>query len=335
MYLLVAQLALSGAWIFYLYRHSENERNLVRLSMAWLALSWTWWVSVRWLSRAAVTGTGQRMAVLGVAAPVGFGVAFWIMWLTGNGVELYSRIMSRLPKAEAQVWMEAALPVLLIGLALAIASTWSFCSGIAEWAVRPWTGAPEENSKPLRAPMAGKSKSAWALFACSTAILAAGLSFLYVNGRQPEGLQTATLYARIKYGDYEKATISFEHGVRDDYFGIAKNDWDLEYGNGQNDELNVCTVTDDRSVLVDLGPREWSDVGPLPMLPPGPVTTTVGPNMAAQLGHLYLVHTIDSNTNLYVLFRVDELIPNDQIVISWRLVRSIELENVAVEESNK
>ncbi|GMV83122.1 MAG: hypothetical protein AMXMBFR7_43060 [Planctomycetota bacterium] len=335
LYVLLAQMALSGALIFSLFPWVNDAIKLVQVGALWLLQGWVWWLAVRWLARAGVEAQSRRLAVLAIAAPIGFGFPMLLIWCGSPCIEMYARAVARLPEAEVRPWLGAKWVVFWAGLGLASMASWALCSGIAEWAVRPLIASAVDEGRTVRAPMSGRRKVAWALFACSAAMLAAGIGFLYVHGKTPEGLQTATLYARGKHGDYEKATFSFEHGLRDDYFGIIKNDWDLEYGNGQNDELNVCTVTDDRSALLDLGPREWSNVGPLPALPPGPPTTGVGPNMPAKLGHMYLVRTLDTNTDLYAIFRVDGLIPNDRMSISWRLVRPVEIENLAVEGIKK
>lgn len=64
-------------------------------------------------------------------------------------------------------------------------------------------------------------------------------------------LPTVTLLARSKHEDYEAATFSFQHGLRDDPdLAITRNDWDVQFGNGR-DEFTVQMVTDDRSQIAD------------------------------------------------------------------------------------
>ena len=128
-----------------------------------------------------------------------------------------------------------------------------------------------------------------------------------------------TLLARAKYQDYEKATFSFEHGVRDDpKLELTRNDWDLLFGNG-GDALGVTMVTDDRSRIKDLGAMRWSDVKTIPELPAHPVPTRE-PDVPAVVGHMYLVHTRDSNSDFYTLFRVEELVHGDSCTITWKIV---------------
>jgi len=128
-----------------------------------------------------------------------------------------------------------------------------------------------------------------------------------------------TLLARAKYKDYEKATFSFEHGVRDDpKLELTRNDWDLEYGNG-GDALGVTMVTDDRSRIKDLGAMRWSEIRRISELPAHPVPTRE-PVVPAVVGHMYLVHTRDSDSDFYALFRVEELVHGDRCTITWKLV---------------
>ncbi|MFI5402300.1 MAG: hypothetical protein ACHQ1G_05135 [Planctomycetota bacterium] len=126
---------------------------------------------------------------------------------------------------------------------------------------------------------------------------------------------TVTLLSRQKYNDYEKATFSFEHGIRDDP-GLRRthNDWELEYGNG-GDTLNVLMVTDDRSVIVDLGEKALADITALPAFPAYKegVTTRV----AAIEGHAYAVRTRDTESDHVSAFRVVKLLAGDQCTIEW------------------
>lgn len=138
---------------------------------------------------------------------------------------------------------------------------------------------------------------------------------------------TVTLLSRSRHNDYQKATFSFEHGLRDDPRGVTRNDWDLQYGNG-GDQFSVTMVTDDRSRLADLGKHTWAELKRVPALHPHP-TPTREPALAAKVGHIYLVRTRDRESDLYALFRVEKLLENDRVTISWkrlpdRLARQLE-----------
>jgi hypothetical protein len=136
-------------------------------------------------------------------------------------------------------------------------------------------------------------------------------------------LGTTTLLSRSKYHDYEKATFSFVHGIRDDP-GLEKtrNDWDLLFGNWP-DAFDVTITSDDRSRIKDLGKLAWSGLGEIGALPAYLEPTREKP-MPAQVGHIYEVHIKDEDSDLYALFRVEWLEPGDSCVLSWVVVPSPE-----------
>ena len=129
----------------------------------------------------------------------------------------------------------------------------------------------------------------------------------------------ATLLGRATHGDYDKATYSFEFGIRDDPTVSIGNDWDLQYGSVPN-HFHVTMVSDDRSRIVDLGNGKLDelDFKRLRKLPAFgfPQREFV----QAVAGHVYLVHTVDRNTDLYALFRVDALEENHRCDISWKRI---------------
>ncbi len=133
-------------------------------------------------------------------------------------------------------------------------------------------------------------------------------------------LGKATLFSRMVHRDYQKATFSFEFELRDDPTYKYANDWDLQYGNG-GDHFHVTMVSDDRSRIVDLGKIDWGqlDTTRLAKLPPNPQPRREF--VPSSEGHIYLVHTVDRNSDLYALFRV-EAIQRQQGTcdITWRLV---------------
>ena len=155
---------------------------------------------------------------------------------------------------------------------------------------------------------------------------------------------TVTLFSRAKYQDkfegYGKSTFSFKYGVRSDDVGreVTRNYYELQYGqinwNGDSDWFTVTSVTDDRSRIKDLGEMNWSDIVEIPLLPAS--TELEGINMPSKGhegssnvarvvgGHLYVVHSkrSGSDSDFYTLFRVDNLVPSDQVIISWKVVPS-------------
>lgn len=159
---------------------------------------------------------------------------------------------------------------------------------------------------------------------------------------------TVTLFSRAKYKDegdgYGKSTFSFRYGVRSDVGReITRNNYELLYGNinwnGDSDWFTVTMVTDDCSRIKDLGELKWSDIAKVPFLPasaepprgiraPSKTETfeesSNGQVSKAVAGHIYVVHSKDSDADFYTLFRVDNLVPSDQVTISWKKVPSPE-----------
>jgi hypothetical protein len=131
----------------------------------------------------------------------------------------------------------------------------------------------------------------------------------------------ATLLSRLAHRSYEKATFSFEFALRDDPTKKIGNDWDLQYGS-VSDHFHVTMVSDDRSRIVDLGEASFEtlDLGGLPKLPANPRPQRKF--VPAMVGHVYVVHTVDRNTDLYALFRVDQINPDQSCDISWKRIQA-------------
>ena len=124
---------------------------------------------------------------------------------------------------------------------------------------------------------------------------------------------------------YVNACFSFEHGMNGEAaLRFTRNDWDILFGNSPSyDAFNVTTVGDDRSRIQDLGPLNWTDTFQVPVLTPHPAPA-IEPEVLAVVGHMYVVHTKDRETDLYALFRVEALNPLTSITISWKSVPSPE-----------
>jgi len=138
----------------------------------------------------------------------------------------------------------------------------------------------------------------------------------------------ATLLARRiinEVDNYVDATFSFEFGINGkDAVSLTRNDWDIEFGNSpDHDDFNVTMVVDDCSRMQDMGALNWSDSFQIPVLPAYPVPTR-DPSVPAVVGHMYVVHTKDTETDLYFLFRVEALDPKKSVTVSWKSVRSPE-----------
>lgn len=127
------------------------------------------------------------------------------------------------------------------------------------------------------------------------------------------------------HDNYVDACFSFEHGVNGEgALPLTRNDWDILFGNSpEPDAFTVTTVVDDRSRIQDMGALDWGDAFQVPIIPANPVPTTE-PDVKAIVGHMYVVHTKDTETDLYALFRVEALEPGKSVTISWKSVQSPE-----------
>lgn len=114
---------------------------------------------------------------------------------------------------------------------------------------------------------------------------------------------------------YLVATFSFEHGTRDDR-GLVRNDWDVEFGN-PGDDLHVRTVTDDESWIWDIGEADFDgfvvqDLTRAQRMKQERVT--------AVAGHVYVIHTVDSETNSWSKFKVLEATPGTSMIFRWEVI---------------
>ena len=125
--------------------------------------------------------------------------------------------------------------------------------------------------------------------------------------------------------NYVDATFSFEFGINGESARIfTRNDWDILFGNSPDeDNFQVSMVGDDCSRIQDMGALDWTDTFQVPILPAYPVPT-IEPHVRAIVGHMYVVHTKDTETNLYALFRVEALDPLVSVTISWKSIQSPE-----------
>ena len=125
--------------------------------------------------------------------------------------------------------------------------------------------------------------------------------------------------------NYRDAAFSFEFGMNGDgTLPMTGNDFDILFGNRlDRDTFLVTMVTDDCSRIHDVGALNWGDAFQVPVVTAYPVPTDE-PDLDAIVGHMYVVHTKDTGTDLYALFRVEALVPRTSVTISWKSVRSPE-----------
>jgi len=120
------------------------------------------------------------------------------------------------------------------------------------------------------------------------------------------------LLSRKAYGSYERACFSFAVGLRGDKCrNRVHNNYDILFGNGP-DTFRVRTVTDDESLIRDLGARTFEQIDSLPEL-----TAADSEPVQAIEGHAYLVLTKDRDHRGIALFRVTSLKPGDRCTIEW------------------
>jgi len=121
--------------------------------------------------------------------------------------------------------------------------------------------------------------------------------------------------------NYVYATFSFKFGGNGpDVERLCRNNWDLIFGNSPtSDAFDVTMVTDDRSRIKDLGSYNWSDKFLVPRLS-AYEEPEAEPSVKAVVGHMYLVHTRDTDSNYYALFRVERLVSEESVEISWKMI---------------
>ncbi len=123
-------------------------------------------------------------------------------------------------------------------------------------------------------------------------------------------LAAATLCDRGYYLDYERATFSFLHGTRDDPAPqIVRNDWDIYFTSGR---FRVDIVTDDQSVIADLGELSPRDFGRLSQFP-----TEFAGDCAIAEGHAYYIGTRDTDSDLATVIFVRSHEPGRTCEFDW------------------
>jgi RNA polymerase sigma factor (sigma-70 family) len=127
-----------------------------------------------------------------------------------------------------------------------------------------------------------------------------------------------TLFSLEKHGEFEVATFDFGHVVLEK---INERDRDILYGRETMDPLTLALQSDDRGKIIDLGEREWSSIRSVDSLP-GRKSGFGSPTVRARLGRMYLAHIKDSDSDFRVLFRVEELVPDDRCTLAWAVVDS-------------
>jgi hypothetical protein len=139
-----------------------------------------------------------------------------------------------------------------------------------------------------------------------------------------EEIKTGSLVKRKKENgvdNYAYTAYSFRFGGNGpEIQTLCRNNWDILFGNSPlPDAFDVTMVTDDRSRIRDIGKYNWGEkfeIAPLAAYK----EPEREPSVKAIEGHMYMVHTRDTDTNLYALFRVEKLVLGESVEISWKVI---------------
>jgi len=161
------------------------------------------------------------------------------------------------------------------------------------------------------------------LVACMISVVLAATGPLFSQDAANPLRKGKLLKRTIKDGtdNYDLAAYSFKFGGNGpEVRKLCRNNWELLFGNSpEGDTFDVTMVTDDRSRIRDLGKLDWNQKFHVPAFPAyeEPVRE---PSVKAVEGHMYLVRSRDSNTDLYTLFRVEKLVPGEYVEITWKII---------------
>ena len=155
-------------------------------------------------------------------------------------------------------------------------------------------------------------------------VIVLGNGILIAAQPPSEEVKTGRLLKRTidnKVDNYVYATYSFKFGGNGpEIQKLCRNNWDLLFGNSSvQDAFDVTMVTDDRSRIKDLGSYNWEQKFHIPTLSAYEEPEREE-SVKAIVGHMYLVHTRDTDNNHYVLFRVEKLVPGESVDISWKVI---------------
>lgn len=160
------------------------------------------------------------------------------------------------------------------------------------------------------------------------------------RGQDVATLSQVTLYSKMGHNDWSRTSINFESGERGAPSRTAS--YDLTYGNlAVDNDVDWFEVRDPRSMIIDLGAKQWGDFKetpaffkskkprkPLPLSRPKVVDASAGSKeispyqqfVRVQAGHMYLMKVMRERKTIYVMFRVDSLSREDNCVLSWKRV---------------
>src|SRR2546423_4945723 len=160
----------------------------------------------------------------------------------------------------------------------------------------------------------------------ASALFIIGLGNLFpIAAQSPtEEIKTGKLVKRkVENGvdNYAYASFSFKFGGNGpEIQGLCRNNWDILFGNSPTEDIfDVTMVADDRSRIKDLGRYNWGEKFYVPRLAAYEEPEREA-SVKAIVGHMYLVHTRDTDNSYYVLFRVERLVSEERVEISWKRI---------------
>jgi hypothetical protein len=168
-------------------------------------------------------------------------------------------------------------------------------------------------------------------------------------------LQQVTLYNMVKSPyDESRSSINFETDKTGLLGGERPTNFDLSYGgmiiakDGRRFP-DWFRVTDARSMIVDVGAKNWQDIRETPPFPktgkshpppplaqrPMVVDVSAGSKevspyrqfILVQQGHIYLMRILHGNKVIYAMFRVESLNSEESCVLSWKHVTPPKVDN--------
>jgi len=129
--------------------------------------------------------------------------------------------------------------------------------------------------------------------------------------------EPAELFDRARFGDYEKATFSFLHGVRDDVLGVVNNNWELLF---ESNRFFTISAGDASELICDLGARSLDSLTSAPLAELEALVEAAsraarstdtrrgdGERAPARAGHTYFVWSASGDSDLASAFEVVQL----------------------------
>lgn len=163
------------------------------------------------------------------------------------------------------------------------------------------------------------------LFIIMAVLVVALFSLIPIAAQTPDDeIKSGKLVARKSENgvdNYIYATFSFKFGGNGpDVQKLCRNNWDILFGNSVTpDSFDVSMVVDDRSRIKDLGRYKWTDKFSVSRLS-AYEEPEHEPSVKAAVGHIYLVHSRDRDSDHYALFRVERLVSEESVEITWKLI---------------